>query len=267
MRRLYILVFLSVFTFSGCAAMMARHRAHMRERIASEGEFALEVQAEVDNAGLTGQVIADGCVEWEEIPPQPWTPMDDDEEAEEKEPEVVLRRFCDRFPVSDALVVAQFGQVEVIVRTDPEGYFSITDASDLASIVGQGGRGSVMAQWRGQRAETYLGAATLADAAALSLLDQLRDPPLPELARFVVQWERTPAADLARARFHEQTCGALARQLSEGIESGELADLQALDAQWSPEIRRAFCSSSCEVECRALDSLTPLMEELARHGR
>lgn len=278
MRKLLSGVGLAVVVAAsqGCAVMMEQHREMMRQMIATDGEWELQVEAEVDDTGLRGVVLADGCVEWEEesLWAEPASPpvapvgfhLPDTEQEPQEEAATETQRWCERFPVANALVTARFGDVELSVRTDAQGRFAITDGAALARLVSAGGEGRVQAQWRGRSQEARFGAAMLADAAALSLLDGLRSPDLGTLAAFVLEWESTPAAALARARYHDETCGALAEGLTSAIDAGELVELQALRSSWDHDVRQAFCGQ-CLHECRALDHLGPLMDELARHGR
>lgn len=175
---------------------------------------------------------------------------------------VLSSQFCDTFPVGGASVFVRYGSEELMVTTDEQGLFRVAGGPVLARLVQGGGQGQVEAVFQGREARAELGGASLNDAAALALLDDMTQPTLGELSAFIVEWADTPAAELALTRHRDVACGTLRDEWTQALRTGDLARVRSVLNTYGGDYRQLFCET-CVAECRALDGANDLAAELA----
>ena len=172
---------------------------------------------------------------------------------------------CDRFPVADAAVNVTVGEERVVVRTDASGRFAVDRAADLERLQRGGTSAHVVVTSGGRRSETEVAFGGLDEVAAMRRLAELGRPTTDALMAFLVSARGTPAHGEALARHGGDVCREFRGVWVQMMATGELRAAQEVAQRFGAPWRDAFCST-CEPECRVLDSAVDLSAELGMLG-
>ena len=255
-RRL-ILATLVATGFAGCTKMVATYNRYMQQEIVATGNWELDVEAQLANGGVSGQVLVDGCLN-----PATVQAM----QATQGVAPPTNQSSCQRFPVGDALVRVVVGDVEVSRRTELNGQFVIASGSELARLTGAGTVGEVRAEYYGREAVTVLRFGALDEVAALAVLDEAQIVTVPALVDFIEDWRGTDAADLAMDRYGHIACDEFQADWSELMASGDVSRANEIADTYDDAWRESFCGH-CRAECAAMDALADISSELGSVGR